>query len=119
MRKDNKYNILLHKSNLVFEWPLIGGQSSQDEGVSPSDCSSESEIEEPNFETKQLEAEENPKKKVIKEENPNKEVIESVKRKKDSTLISAADFCKFISYFILHFVHVDVQETTYRAVARF
>lgn len=85
MRKDNKYNILLHKSNLVFEWPLIGGQSSQDEGVSPSDCSSESEIEEPNFETKQLEAEENPKKKVIKEENPNKEVIESVKRKKDST----------------------------------
>jgi len=85
LRKDNKYNILLHKSNLVFEWPLIGGQSSQDEGVSPSDCSSESEIEEPNFETKQLEAEENSKKKVIKEENPNKEVIESVKRKKDST----------------------------------
>ena len=84
MRKDNKYNILLHKSNLVFEWPLIGGQSSQDEGVSPSDCSSESEIEEPNFQTKQLE-EENLKKEVIKEENPNKEVIESVKRKKDST----------------------------------
>ena len=85
MRKDNKYTILLHKSNLVFEWPLIGGQSSQDEGVSPSDCSSESEIEEPNFQTKQLEAEENLKKEVIKEENPNKEVIESVKRKKDST----------------------------------
>ena len=85
MRKDNKYNILLHKSNLVFEWPLIGGQSSQDEGVSPSDCSSESEIEEPNFQTKQLEEEENLKKEVIKEENPNKEVIESVKRKKDST----------------------------------
>ena len=84
MRKDNKYNILLHKSNLVFEWPLIGGQSSQDEGVSPSDCSSESEIEEPNFQTKQLEAEENQKKEVIKEENPYKEVI-GVKRKKDST----------------------------------
>ena len=85
MRKDNKYNILLHKSNLVFEWPLIGGQSSQDKGVSPSDCSSESEIEEPNFQTKQLEAEENLEKEVIKEENPNKEVIESLKRKKDST----------------------------------
>lgn len=82
MRKDN--NILLHKSNLVFEWPFTGGQSSQDESVSPSDCSSESEIEEPNFQTKQLE-EENLKKEVIKEENPNKEVIESVKRKKDST----------------------------------
>ncbi len=84
MRKDNKCNILLHKSNLVFEWPFTGGQSSQDESVSPSDCSSESEIEEPNFQTKQLE-EENLKKEVIKEENPNKEVIESVKRKKDST----------------------------------
>ena len=82
MRKDN--NILLHKSNLVFEWPFTGGQSSQDESVSPSDCSSESEIEEPNFQTKQL-GEENLKKEVIKEENPNKEVIESVKRKKDST----------------------------------
>ena len=84
MRKDNKCNILLHKSNLVFEWPFTGGQSSQDESVSPSDCSSESEIEEPNFQTKQLE-DENLKKEVIKEENPNKEVIESVKRKKDST----------------------------------
>ena len=84
MRKDNKCNILLHKSNLVFEWPFTGGQSSQDKSVSPSDCSSESEIEEPNFQTKQLE-EENLKKEVIKEENPNKEVIESVKRKKDST----------------------------------
>ena len=92
MRKDNKYNILLHKSNLVFEWPFTGGQSSQDESVLPSDCSSESDIEDPNFQTKQLEEEnlkkeeeENLKKKVIKEENPNKEVIESVKRKKDST----------------------------------
>ena len=82
MRKDN--NILLHKSNLVFEWPFTGGQSSQDESVLPSDCSSESDIEDPNFQTKQLE-EENLKKEVIKEENPNKEVIESVKRKKDST----------------------------------